>query len=239
MATTTNTVLVYGGCGQMGSVVVNRFKNAKWKTVSVDLITSSIADHSITIKGDGTKDDTKGVVQKLQELKLQLDAVISVAGGFMMGNIKDEMIFGQVERMLSFNLRSAVAASFVASHALKEGGLLVLTGAYGALSPTPTFVAYGMSKAATHHLILSLAKEGSGMPANASVVGILPVMLDTVQNRKDMPSANFDDWTPLEVLTDAFIDWSSGKGRPANGSMMQVKTEKKVTTYTPVHFSNS
>lgn len=75
-----------------------------------------------------------------------------------MGNIKDENIFAQTEKMLAFNLKSAIASAHVASHCLKENGILVLTGAYSALNPTPAFLAYGVSKAATHHLIESLAQ---------------------------------------------------------------------------------
>jgi len=217
----------------MGSVVVKKFKDAAWKVVSVDLKESDVAEHSIMIKGDGSKDDANHVISKLHDWKIQLDACISVAGGFTMGNIKEDTIFMQTERMLSFNLRSSVSASHVASHCLKEGGLHVLTGAYGALTPTPGFLAYGMSKSATHHLIESLAQEGSGMPKNCVVLGLLPVMLDTVQNRKDMPSANFDDWTKLDEVAEQLVSWSNGT-RPANGSMIAIKTENKKTSWNPV-----
>lgn len=61
------------------------------------------------------------------------------------------------------NIRSALGASHVASKLLKENGLLVLTGASAALNATPGMIAYGITKAATHHLIKSLAVEG-GLP---------------------------------------------------------------------------
>jgi len=228
------SVLIYGGCGQMGQVVVKKFKDHAWKTVSIDLRESDVADHSVVIKGDGGKDDAHHVISKLKEWKVELDAVISVAGGFTMGSIKDENIFQQTERMISFNLRSALSAAHVASHCLKESGLVVLTGAYGALQPTPAFLAYGVAKSGTHHLIQSLAQENSGMPKQACIVGLLPVMLDTAQNRKDMPSANFDDWTKLDELAEQLVHWSVGNGRPHNGEMIQVKTSNKKTTWTPV-----
>jgi hypothetical protein len=79
-----------------------------------------------------------------------LDAVVSVAGGFLMGSIKNETIFAETERMLAFNLKSAIAASFVAANCLKEGGLLVLTGADSALKPTPTMIAYGKQSITTY-----------------------------------------------------------------------------------------
>ncbi len=89
--------------------------------------------------------------------------------------------------MWQFNVQSAVAASYVASKLLIEGGLLILTGANAAINPTPTMISYlffvflfklyiiylfvlfdkeryGITKAATHHLIKSLAADNSGLP---------------------------------------------------------------------------
>ncbi len=151
-----------------------------------------------------------------------------------MGSVKDESIWATMEKMWSFNLQSAILAAHVACHCLKEGGLLVLTGAASALKPTPSLIAYGVSKAATHHLVTSMATPESGMPKDSAVVAILPVMLDTPMNRRDMPNANFDDWTPLDTLAQYLLEWSNGKDRPKNGAMIQVKTHSKKTEFIPV-----
>jgi len=227
------SVLIYGGCGGLGSIVVTKFKEARFKVVSVDFRESPNADLSVIIKG-GSKEDVTEVVKKLKDHKYELDGVISVAGGFTMGTIKDESIFDSLNKMWSFNVQSAVAASHVASHMLKPGGLLVLTGAQAALSPTPGMLAYGITKAATHHLVSSLAKDGSGMPPGSSVAAILPITLDTPQNRKDMPTADFNNWTPVETVADVLVNWVSGKDRPKNGSMIQIKTVKSKTEFIPV-----
>jgi len=218
----------------LGNVVVKKFKDAAWKTLCVDVRASDIADHSVIINGDGTKEDTQQIITKVQDLHLSLDSVVSVAGGFMMGNIKNDGIFAQTEKMLAFNLKSAISAAHVASHCLKEEGLLVLTGASSALHETPAFIGYGISKAATHHLISSIAQKDSGMPKGSYVVGMLPVMLDTPQNRKDIPSGNFANWTPLEDVADILLNWSNGKDRPANGSLVEIETKNSKTSCTPV-----
>ena len=54
-------------------------------------------------------------------------------------------------------------------------------------------------------------------------------MLDTPMNRKDMPNANFDDWTPLETVASTLVNWGNGKDRPSNGAMVQLKTQNKKT----------
>jgi hypothetical protein len=42
---------------------------------------------------------------------------------------------------------------------------------------------YGMAKAAVHQLVLSLSAKGSGLPEGSSSVAILPMTLDTPNNR--------------------------------------------------------
>jgi len=228
-------VVVFGACGALGSCIISKFKEANWVTVAIDLHKSVISKYSIEIKG-GSKEDAIHVLQQLKEFNLgKADVVISVAGGFVMGNIKDESIFATLDKMNSFNLVSAVLASHVASHCLKEGGLFVLTGAYSALQPTPSLIAYGISKAGTHHLVASLASPESGMPKDSSTVAILPVILDTPMNRKDMPNANFDDWTPLDSVGQLLLDWSSGNGKPKNGAMVKISTHNKKTEFITIN----
>lgn len=92
-------------------------------------------------------------------------------------------------------------------------------------------IGYGMAKSAVHHLVSSLAQEKSGLPANSSVLAILPITLDTPMNRKFMPNANFNEWTPLTFVADLFIKWTtSPQERPKSGSLVQLLTENGITT---------
>ena len=148
----------------------------------------------------------------------EFDCVINVAGGWVGGTIADENLLASVDKMWSFNVQSAVLSSHLACKHLKEGGLLVLTGAAAGLSPTPGMIGYGITKAATHHLIKSLAANESGMPAGSTVAGILPITLDTIPNREAMPKANFETWTPLNFVGSLLVDWACGNDRPNNGN---------------------
>jgi len=228
-------VLVYGGSGGLGKVIVSKFKHAGFEVVSVDLLENSEAQYPVRITGDGSLEDANKVVQQVKSIGKPVDTVICVAGGFNMNNIKDGAIFSALDRMLSFNLKSAVSCGYVAANTLKEGGLVVFTGASAALNPTPTMLAYGLSKSATHHLIKSLAQPDSGMPKGTTVAAILPITLDTPMNRKDMPTANFDNWTPLDDVAQLLLDWASDKNKPPNGGMVELKTLDKKTTFTQVN----
>merc|ERR1712130_306683 len=92
--------------------------------------------------------------------------------------------------------------------------------------------AVASSHLATHHLISSLAE--SGLPQGSAVVGILPICLDTQTNREGMPTANFDDWTPLETVADLLLKWAKNEDRPATGALVKMTTKNKETKFETV-----
>eukprot|EP01096_Ripella_sp_DP13-Kostka_P011775 TRINITY_DN4815_c0_g1_i1.p1 TRINITY_DN4815_c0_g1~~TRINITY_DN4815_c0_g1_i1.p1 ORF type:complete len:246 (+),score=113.93 TRINITY_DN4815_c0_g1_i1:42-740(+) len=225
------TLLVYGGAGQLGQAILRTFKLIDaWKVISVDFRASQEAHESVILSGDVEADVTR-VAEQLTAGGVQLDAVVCVAGGWVGEDIKSKSIFKNVDKMHKFNVESSIACSHIAAHFLKPEGLLVLTGASAALNPTPGMIAYGITKAATHHLVKSLAAPGSGLPENSAVLAILPACLDTATNREAMPNANFDDWTPLEEVARLLINWTSPDQRPVSGSLVQLITNAKVTQF--------
>jgi len=228
-------VLLWGGAGQLGSAIVNAFKTHGWTTWSVDFVKSSIAAHTIDLSAtESVKNNVIHVLEKLVSEKAEFDAVVCIAGGWVGGSISHLDIFDGYNKMDSMNIQSAIATGHVASKTLKEGGTLVLTGAAAALTPTPGMLAYGISKAATPHIIKSLAQADSGLPKGSTVIGILPVILDTQTNRRDMPTANFNNWTPLETVAGKIISWAEGKDRPENGALVKIVTKDGHTEYTAV-----
>lgn len=102
-----------------------------------------------------------------------------------------------------------------------------MTGARAALSPTPNMIGYGACKAAVHHLVQSLAVE---LSEDACVLALLPVTLDTDNNRKWMPRADQTTWTPLDFVSKLLLSWTvEGVDRPASGSLVGLITEKGQT----------
>uniref|UniRef100_A0A7S4IAM6 Dihydropteridine reductase n=1 Tax=Vannella robusta TaxID=1487602 RepID=A0A7S4IAM6_9EUKA len=225
------SALVYGGAGQLGDAIVRVFSENGFDTFCVDFRESSTAKVSICLTGE-VQSDVDKVAEQLTNEKASLDVVICAAGGWAGGDIKSKDILAGVDKMYKFNIQSAVACSHLASHYLKEGGLLVLTGAAAATGPTPGMIAYGITKAATHHLISSLAEDG--LPKDAVVAGILPICLDTQTNRQGMPNANFDDWTPLDTVANMLLKWSKNEDRPETGSLIKITTKSKETSFEKV-----
>jgi len=86
-------------------------------------------------------------------------------------------------------------------------GLVVLTGALGAMDETPDMISYGIAKAAVHHLVISYS---DGLPNGADICAILPGVIDTPMNRAGMPEANTDEWTPPDVIAEEVVRFEIG-----------------------------
>ena len=125
-------------------------------------------------------------------------------------------------------------------------GLFVAIGSAPALASTPGMLAYGLSKAGTHHFIQTLGETtGKALTTKSkrqkarrlrkdsqyldtlSVISILPTTLDTPNNRKAMPDANFDDWTkPLDIAKELGFWIETPQLRPHSGSLVKVHPAK-------------
>ncbi|CAG8749863.1 2190_t:CDS:2, partial [Dentiscutata heterogama] len=166
--------LIYGGSGELGSALVSFFKKHNWVVTSVGTRQNSEATYNIIVSND---DDLEAQGKKvLTESSALLkgitvdkyDAILCVAGGFVMGNLTDKGQF-RSDLMIRKSLYSSLVASQLAAHHLKEDGFLMLTGVAG-LQGTPGFIGYGVAKAGVHQLVKSLSAKSSGLPERARVV---------------------------------------------------------------------
>lgn len=219
------SILVFGGCGALGRAVIATFKDQGFRTVSVDFRVSEDAARSLVLQSNeawGTQ--LEGLEKELREKpEPNLAVVYCAAGGWAGGNILSDELCANIDKMVSFNLYSAVQASRVAARFMAENGLLVLTGAAAALQGTGTMIAYGVTKAATHHLADSLV--GHFKKKGSTVASLLPVTIDTPSNRSGMPDADTSTWTPPKFIAETVLGWATGE-RPESGSKFVVKTEK-------------
>ena len=224
---------MYGGNGALGQAMVDQFKAARWRTISVDYFQNSRADHNILLdKANDWKTNTEVVTSALSSLpatltdeqpmrtaeqgwseaeKAYLSAVVSVAGGWKGSTISSHALFDSVDVMVASNVLSSLASAHIASHFLLPHSLLLLTGAAAAASPagTPSMIGYGMSKAAVHHLTLSLSAHDSEMTRRGvRVACMLPVTIDTPSNRQTMGSGDYSDWTPTQAFADYALAWA-------------------------------
>eukprot|EP00123_Amoebidium_parasiticum_P012289 comp21255_c0_seq1/m.28970 comp21255_c0_seq1/g.28970 ORF comp21255_c0_seq1/g.28970 comp21255_c0_seq1/m.28970 type:complete len:234 (-) comp21255_c0_seq1:397-1098(-) len=227
------TVLVYGGKGALGSAVVKHFCKAQSSVISIDLAANEEAQHNILLNtSQSLQAQYEHVNTELAKALSgsKLSAVFCVAGGWAGGNAASDDLLANTDLMITQSLWTSIISARLSANHLAENGLLVLTGSQPCLQGTPGMLGYGAAKAAVHQLTMGLGKEGSGLPAGATALAILPVTLDTPMNRKYMANADFSKWTPLETIAQQFQSWLEGT-RPPSGSLVQVFTADGKTDF--------
>jgi NAD(P)-dependent dehydrogenase (short-subunit alcohol dehydrogenase family) len=63
---------------------------------------------------------------------------------------------------------------------------------------------YLAAKAGLNQLLMGGAEEARG--TNVMINGLLPTIIDTPQNRKDMPEANFSEWIKPEEIAESILE---------------------------------
>jgi NAD(P)-dependent dehydrogenase (short-subunit alcohol dehydrogenase family) len=144
---------------------------------------------------------------------------LNIAGGFVWQTVAegDETAW---ERMFTLNLKTVLNASKAALPFLIEAqGAIVNVGANAALAAGAGMGAYTASKAGVHKLTESLAQELKG---RVRVNAVLPSILDTPQNRKDMPKVDPAVWVKPENLAKVMLFLASDDAREVTGALIPV-----------------
>lgn len=189
-------IVVTGASGALGSSVVDVLVSKGAQVAGVGLADGG---PGLAIpRADLTDPDAAAAaLARASEALGGLDGLVNVAGGFVFEKVSGGSI-DMFDRMYRLNLRTAaVCCQAAIPHLTKSGGAIVNVGAAGAEAPGAGMAAYAASKAGVKALTASLAAElkSRGVRVNA----ILPTIMDTPQNRKDMPDADTSSWTTTEA----------------------------------------
>jgi NAD(P)-dependent dehydrogenase (short-subunit alcohol dehydrogenase family) len=100
-------------------------------------------------------------------------------------------------------------------------GAIVNIGALGALSGQAAMSAYCCAKSSVMKLTESLSEELRHKGVNVNAV--LPSIIDTAQNRKDMPDADFSRWVSLAQLAEVICFLASPAASGIHGALIPVR----------------
>ena len=152
----------------------------------------------------------------------RIDVLFNIAGGFRWIKIEDSHS-ADLDFLLRMNVRTTANAVRAALPALTESpaGRIVNVGALAAEKGTAGMGPYSASKAAVLRLTEALAEElkDAGVTVNA----VLPSIIDTAQNRADMPKADISRWVAPADLAEVMLFLASEKARAITGALIAVR----------------
>jgi NAD(P)-dependent dehydrogenase (short-subunit alcohol dehydrogenase family) len=211
-------VLVTGASGNMGKALITKFlgegdyvigtvipgdpaeldiDNANFEKVTVDLLSSEGAETFIS-----------SIIEKHQTI----DVAVLTVGGFVMGTI-EETTTTQIAKQISLNFETTYnIARPVFTRMMKQtSGRIFMTGSKPGLDARygKGMVAYSLGKSLVFRLAELMNTEAKG--TNVVTTVIVPGTIDTPQNRKAMPDADFSKWVSAESMAEVISFYCTGQ----------------------------
>ena len=220
---TERTVAITGGHGALGRAVLEAALTAGWRVAVIDHAAGHAAPDGVQEIGGIDLTDADQA-QKAMDAVIarfgRLDALLNIAGGFVWQTTDDAA--PAWDRMHALNVTTALNASRAALAALRAApqGRIVNVGSAAALQAGAGMGAYGAAKAGVHALTQALADELKA--TSVTVNAVLPSIIDTPANRKDMPDADPAQWVAPNDLAAVILFLASPQSRAMTGALVPV-----------------
>jgi NAD(P)-dependent dehydrogenase (short-subunit alcohol dehydrogenase family) len=230
---TDKLVLIAGGTGGLGQAVSLAFLDELAKVTvtyrrpeeflalknAAGARVASLEGHQVDATDEAAvRQLTESIISNHGRLDVLVNSVGAYAGGTPLWEL-DSKVFDQ---MLALNLRTGyVLSRAVVPVMLKQGsGAIVNVASRTAIDHAAGVAAYAASKAAAVAMIDSLAADlrGTGLRANS----ILPSIIDTIANRKAIPTSDFAKWPKPEDIARVVLFLCSDDAKLINGAVVPV-----------------
>lgn len=210
---TSKTAIVTGASGNLGQAVVKKFIAEGYfvvgtivpnDPVSIDFPVDKFEKVVVDLMNE---DDSQKLIESVVTKHGSIDAAILTVGGFAMGKIADTKTADILKQYkLNFETAYNVARPAFIQMVKQNSGRIFIIGSKPGLDARngKGMVAYGLAKSLIFRLAELMNDEAKGKNVVTSV--IVPSTIDTPENRKAMPDANFDNWVKPESIADV-IYW--------------------------------
>jgi NAD(P)-dependent dehydrogenase (short-subunit alcohol dehydrogenase family) len=221
-------VVVTGGLGQLGQATAEVVAELGARLVLIDAVRATARrepaqEACLLLDGVDLTDaaQARSAIDAAAAHFGRIDALVNVAGTFRWETVADGDP-ATWDFLYQINVRTALLASQAALPHLREaqGGRIVNIGSSSAQRAGLGRGAYAASKSGVARLTESLAEElkDQGITVNA----VLPSIIDTPQNRRDMPDADFERWVKPIELARVIAFLLSDAGQPITGASIPV-----------------
>ena len=214
-------VVITGAAGSLGQATAARARQYGAHVIGLDIVNAAtMANTDEYLKLDLL--DRQATLDCFASLG-RVDALLNIAGGFAMGDLACDPSSRQWDDMFRLNVDTMRNATMGAAPLLVAGGggAIVNIGALGALSGQAAMSAYCCAKSSVMKLTESLSEELKHKGVNVNAV--LPSIIDTAQNRKDMPDAEFSRWVSPAQLAEVICFLASPAASGIHGALIPVR----------------
>lgn len=215
-------VVVTGGLGTLGRAVSGAAARAGATAIAVDVVDGEPAAgvESSPALDLGDAKATDAALAAIAKKYGRIDALVNIAGGFRWETVTDGSI-DTWDMLYQMNVRTAVNASRASlAHFPDSGGRIVSIAAAGIFRADMGMGAYTASKSGVARLTEALAEELKSR--DITVNAVLPSIIDTAPNRKDMPDADFSAWVAPADLAEVILFLISDRASAVTGALIPV-----------------
>lgn len=194
-----NSVLISGASGNLGKAVVNYFLQQDWQVnalVHHQKIKQEKNKNYSEFEVDLTdKFASKKCISKIIQNQKTINAAVLTAGGFKMGKLENTSV-KDLEQQFRLNFFTAYnVVQPLVSHMKGRGqGKLFFIGSQPGMDTRKgkTTIAYSLSKSLLFQFanMINADMKSTGIQAHV----IVPSTIDTPENRKGVPDADFSKW---------------------------------------------
>lgn len=210
--------IVTGGRGALGRAVVEALSTAGHEVAVIDRGAETPFPGAALVVGEVDLGDAAKVEAAFKRIANELgaiDGLANIAGGFTWRTVEKGGL-DDFDAMYQTNLRTAANTCRAVIPHLVEGAGIVNVGAATAAQPGVGLAAYAASKAGVMALTQSLAEELRARRVRVNAV--LPTVLDTPANRRDMPKADPSQWVKPEAAARVIAFLLSSEAGPVTGA---------------------
>lgn len=229
---TDKAVLITGGTGALGQPVVQAVLergyaatvlyvvSSEWDALQ-QAVTDGARERLLGIQGDALSPDVfDAAVRSTTDRFGHLDGLFHLMGGYAYASLEDTTP-DLWRRMIDLNLTSAYVAARAVRPALDRGGVMLFVGAQAALQTPANQSAYNAAKAGVIALARTLAAELR--PDGIRVNAVVPDIIDTPANRRNMPNAQHDRWLMPQQVAESLLFLLSDAGSGVTGATVTLQ----------------
>ena len=235
-------MLITGGTGGLGRNLIKYFLNCNLKLILVtyrsekemqslksELVNGSSVQQQKSSSSSSTEieftqtditdqEQVKNLISNIFERYGQIHILVNLVGGYIGGKSIIELEESDWDKMMDINLKSAflISKSIMPEMIENRYGKLIHISSRTGIKAEGNDSAYAASKAGLVRFVESVSKEVKNY--NININCILPTIIDTEDNRKAMPNADFTKWLKPEDLSNIILFLCSDHSKLINGA---------------------